>query len=303
MVLEILFWFVAGLGVGFTIGLIPGIHPNTIVVLVPLFSSLQIEPVNLLVFLVSLGIANVFADFIPSMLFGAPDGDSGFAALPGHRLLMAGKGYCAVRLAVVGGLGAIILVLLALPGLMLVVPWLYDASRPYIHLILIGFVTFMIASEQSAWKVFWAVAMFFLSGLVGIFAFQLPVDRWVVLFPILAGFFGIPQLLLQIRRGFTKLPEQNTSHKVLYDDDKTQNAVSVGLGTAGGIFAGFLPGIGSSEIAGFFTIKRNDDSFLTTFGSLAVSNAIMSFLALWLIGNPRSGVAAKIGRASCRERV
>jgi putative membrane protein len=285
MVFEILLWFAAGIGLGTVMGLIPGLHPNTVVLLVPLLAGLQTDSANLLAFLVSLGIVNVFVDFIPSMLLGAPDGEAGLATLPGHRYLMAGNGYAAVRLAVIGGLGAVIVTCLLLPVLALAIPGVYNATRPHIHVLLIGFATLMVASEKTKWKMAWAAATFLVSGAIGLLAFQLPLDRTTLLFPILSGFFGLPHLILQLREKRSKMPEQKS------DAEDRISAGPIGLGTAGGMLAGLLPGVGSAEIAGFLTIGKRDKHFLTTLGSLAAANILMSFLALWLIGNPRSGVA------------
>ncbi len=43
-----------------------------------------------------------FVDFVPSVFIGAPDPDEALSVLPGHRLLMEGRGMAAVRAAAVG---------------------------------------------------------------------------------------------------------------------------------------------------------------------------------------------------------
>ena len=52
-----------------------------------------------------------------------------------------------------------------------------------------------------------------------------------------------------------------------------------------------MPGIGSTEVAGIATIDKNKESFLMTLGAIALANILLSFLAVYLIGKARSGVA------------
>ena len=123
----LLLCLLSGVLVGIATGLIPGFHPNTVFTLVAmsvfLFQGLGNEA--LLVFAVSLAVANTFVDFIPSILFGAPEEDSILSILPGHRMLLNGRGYEAVFLTVVGGLGSMVLVVTGLPFLFFILPIVY----------------------------------------------------------------------------------------------------------------------------------------------------------------------------------
>ena len=119
--LDILLFVLLGTGVGIVFGLVPGLHPNTIVLFVPLISQLGLPAASAIAFVVSIGVSNTFLDFIPSILLGASE-DSGLGAMPGHRMLLQGNGYEAVKLAVIGALGSVIFVVALLPAIVIAVP-------------------------------------------------------------------------------------------------------------------------------------------------------------------------------------
>jgi len=267
-----------------------GIHPNTIVLAVPLLASLNMEPTCLVTFIVALGVANAFGEFIPSMLLSAVDSESGLATLPGQRMLAQGNGLTAIRLAVTGGIVAVGICALAIPLLALSIPAIYATTRPIIWVVLAAFVGTMVLTERLPHKIFWAMVCVLASGAIGLLAFSLPIDRATILFPVFTGFFAFPHMILQIRDG-VQIPKQSYKES---DSGIKQAIRPAALGAAGGALAGLLPGIGSAEIASVLTVEKNDRTFLTTMGALSVSNIVMSFLALWLIGNPRSGVAVAV---------
>ncbi|MEM7813573.1 MAG: tripartite tricarboxylate transporter permease [Candidatus Aenigmatarchaeota archaeon] len=288
--LDVLVCLVGGLSIGLGLGLLPGIHPNMIILAVPLLASLHLSSDQLIASVVSLGVANAFAEFVPSVLLSAADSESGLATLPGQRLLAAGKGLLAVRLAVVGGLVSVALCAVLLAPLAIAIPALYASSRGVIWLVLAAFAMLMVVTERERSKMFWAAVCFMLAGFVGLSAFRLPINRTLVLFPIFTGLFALPHLLLQIRNG-VEVPRQSS----MRTSGALRSALRpAALGTLGGLLSGLLPGIGSAEIASIITVKKDDRSFLTSMGALASSNIMISFLALWLIANPRSGVAVAL---------
>lgn len=284
MFLEILIFLLLGMFFGILFGLAPGIHPNMIILLVPFFAAMDINPFSLLAFIVAMAIANALSDCIPSIILGAPDSDSAFSVLPGHKLLMKGHGYEAIKLTIIGGLGGILFSVLFLPLILLFVPSVYSSAKPFIWLILLSFVFIMILSEK---KKSIAALFFIAAGVIGILSMNLPIDKNFILFPILSGFFGLPLLLLSIKKK-TKIPKQ------VYGKSVEPSMKAISLGSLGGILSGLLPGIGSSEIAGLATTNKKDRSFLMTLGAITTANILLSFLALFLIGNPRSGVAVAV---------
>jgi len=138
MVLALSF-SVSGSVLGACSGMTPGLHVNTLSLLLvssyPLLepsvaglcSSCLVDPVlaPLLVacFIVSAAVTHSFVDFVPSVFLGVPEEGTVLSILPGHRLVLAGRGLEAVRCAATGSLvGALIAVILVLPLQTLMLP-------------------------------------------------------------------------------------------------------------------------------------------------------------------------------------
>lgn len=281
--LEVLMFALAGLIAGIVFGLIPGLHPNLVALFVPLIASISASPVNIITFIVTIAVSNTFVDFIPSMLLGAPEPGKEMAILPAHRMLLEGNGYEAVKLAVVGGLGSVICIILLLAPTAFFIPAVYEIIRPYTHLLLIFIVYLIIASEQ---RKLLSVGCFFAAGIIGIMSSYTNIDRTLVLFPILSGLFGVSTLLLSAK---SNVSIRKTGKEVFITGRQTRRAVL--FGSLGGIFSGLLPGVGASEVAALSSVDKNENSFLITVGAVTISNTIMAILAISLISNPRSGVA------------
>jgi putative membrane protein len=131
---------------------------------------------------------------------------------------------------------------------------------------------------------------FMLAGIVGLLSFQLPLDKTLVLFPVFSGLFGLPVLVLQTKNK-TELPIQTFGERKAVGFGWLRKTKAIIVGTVGGMFSGFLPGVGTSEIGSMATVDRNDRSFLIVMGAIVTSNVLLSFICLGLIGKGRSGVA------------
>jgi putative membrane protein len=105
VLIEILISVFLGVVCGLVTGLLPGIHINLVGTILVSFSAgifLKLNPIFLVVFIVSLAIAHTFFDFIPSIFLGCPDTETQLSILPGHQMLKEGKGYEAVMLTAYG---------------------------------------------------------------------------------------------------------------------------------------------------------------------------------------------------------
>jgi putative membrane protein len=288
-VLTIALFLVLGIVFGVIMGLLPGIHPNMIVLVVPFLIAANLDVPPMLAFIVAMGVTNTVVDFVPSIIFGAPDEGSELAVLPGHRMLLAGEGYNAVKLCAIGSLGAMIFIAALLPALALVVPPLYELISPVIVFLLIGMVIFMVLSEPKNRKVL-AVLVFALAGAIGLTLDYLPINSALILFPIFSGFFGVSVLVMQMKNS-RPVPRQKDGALVF--SRKALNR-SIVFGSLAGVVAGFMPGVGSSEIAGIVSTSKNQKSFLVTMGALTAANTLLAIVCLWLISKPRSGLAVTI---------
>jgi putative membrane protein len=285
MFLEILLFTFLGIGAGVVTGLIPGLHPNTVFVLVLslTFFLTGIPTPLVLAFVISLAVSNTFTDFLPSILFGAPDPATALSVLPGHRFLLAGRGYEALFLTVIGGLGVAILTLLTLPLLLYLIPWIYTAIHPYIHLILLFIVLWMVLTERGAAKLY-SLLVFLLVGTFGFVSLNsLPSE--IVLFPALTGLFAFSTLSVSFQ-SMASIPEQEIAEEI-----EGNHARGILTGWLAGWLAGILPGIGAAQAgviaAQVFRAKVRD--FLTALGGINTANILFTFIVFYTLGKTRSG--------------
>ncbi len=299
MFLEIFAMVLIGVLFGIFTGLAPGIHVNlvalTVLALFPTLSSYGLPTEAIISFIISLGITHTFLDFLPGIFLGAPEDDTALSILPGHRLLLEGRGLEAVYLTVIGGVGVVLIAVLMMPLLLKVLPFIYNSIKLYIHWLLIAIVTVMIFTEKKMKKL-WALLVFALSGLLGVIVLNSMIIQPVqVFFPLFTGLFGISTLLISLKAR-TKIPKQ----------DKTFGSVSKSLAISGivkgffsGLIVGLLPGVGSAQAGTLvqqITRKENTREFLISLGGINTANALFALLALYTIGRPRSGAAVVVGK-------
>jgi putative membrane protein len=294
MIFEILFFSFFGILVGLLFGIVPGLHVNVILPLLLSLASLsKIDSYYVAAFIVSVAVTEIFVNFISSIFIGAPDADSALSVLPGHKMLLEGRGYEAIKLIVIGGIGALILSLAIVFLLSQIFKVIYELSRPYVHWLLIAITLFMIATEKKLTKIFSAVFIFFLSGFLGVIALNSSLTHSNVLFPILTGLFGLPTLLTSVFEK-ARIPKQE-SDEVLKISGK-EILRSIFLGSLAGVIVGFLPAIGISEAAVIVQYFGSNDArnFLITLSGISIGNEIFSLISLYLVNNPRSGASIAI---------
>ncbi|MEM5883087.1 MAG: tripartite tricarboxylate transporter permease [Candidatus Aenigmatarchaeota archaeon] len=297
MIFETLTFCLIGIAFGMVCGLVPGFHVNLIVPILLSFSFLVKNPYFLAVLIVSTSITEIFMNFIPSIFLGAPDEDTSLSILPGHRLLLEGRGYEAIRLTVLGGVLSLILSLVFISAFGNVFTYLYEISRPYVHYLITFVVILMIASEKKWKKIFYSILIIFLSGFLGVITLNSSlVPQQDALFPILTGLFGLSTLILSLsERAFIPKQEEDSNLKI----SNFRIIKSVILGCFAGIIVGLLPAIGVSQAATLvqYLSKTNDErSFLITVSGINVGNEVFSLVNLFLVGNPRSGSSVAVQR-------
>lgn len=298
MLIEILFFSLLGIIIGVLLGLFPGIHLNNIVPLVLLLLPFVSSPSYLAVLVVSTAIAQVFTSFIPSIYLGAPDGDNNaLSILPGHRLLLEGRGYEAIRLTVIGGLAALIASIIFVLFLGNYVSTIYSISRPYIHYALLAVLAFMIFSEKNLKKMLATILIILLSGVLGVLVLNSSlVPQQNVLFVTFAGLFAISTLIVAIAQK-AKIPTQTIDEKI--QESRLNIAKSIVLGLVAGVLVGLLPAIGVSQAATFMQYiggLGEARTFLVTLSGINTANEVVSLNSLYLISNPRSGASVAIER-------
>lgn len=291
MLVEIIIALILGILFGTFSGLAPGIHINLVSLLLLTISPFLLtftSPIVLAAFIVSMGVTHTFLDAVPSIFLGAPDEAQALNVLPGHKLLLEGRGYEAVKLSVIGALISLIAVILITPILIPIIVPFYEFIQPYIGYILIFVVGYMTLSEKTIKEKLWALAIFLLSGVLGLLVFNIP-NLNQPLFPLLSGLFGVSTLVLSLNEK-VKIPEQSFTKTVFIETKNKVKAVFAAVFT--GSLAGLFPGLGPAQVA---TIGMNivgdigEYAYMILVGGIGTVNFVFSLVALYTIEKARNG--------------
>jgi len=288
MFLEITIALLLGVLAGTFTGLIPGIHVNLISLMVLSASAYFLGVVNeitIAVFIISMAITHTFLDSIPGIFLGAPDGDMVLGVLPGHKMLLQGEGYQAVKLTVIGSFFGLVLSVGLIPFLIPVVTIVYDNLKEFMGWILIGIVTFMIWKER---KKLAALFQFLLAGTLGLIVLNFPALE-SPLFPMLSGLFGIATLVVSLNNK-VKIPDQEIGKKLTVKKSILARAVGVSVFSGGSV--ALLPGLGSAQagiLGNYLTGDLGDKGFLILIGGINTVNMVVSLLTFYALEKARNG--------------
>ncbi|MFA6088790.1 MAG: tripartite tricarboxylate transporter permease [Candidatus Woesearchaeota archaeon] len=291
MILEILIAMCIGIFIGIFTGLTPGLHVNMVSLLALTFSPIILHyttPIGIAVFIISMCITHTFLDFIPSVFLGAPNEDTALSILPGHKLLLMGKAYDAIRLTVIGSLGGLIFCIVLIPLIIPLFIFVYPFVKLYIGILLIIMVLYMILRDKH--KIL-SLIVFLFSGILGIFVFSIP-NLKDPLFPLLSGLFGISTLLISLSED-TKVPKQDLKPSIFLSKKKIFK--SLGLATFAGTLTAFFPGMGTSQgavIASEIDRSKSDTKdweFIILVGGIAMVNFVLSLITFYTINKGRNG--------------
>ncbi len=288
MLLEFLLAALLGIFAGIFTGLVPGVHINLVSVLVLSASGFFLQytsPFVIAAFIIAMAITHTFLDNIPSIFLGAPDTGTVLGVLPGHRMLLQGQGYLAVKITTWGSLLGLILVTLLIPLIAPIVPIFFPFLQKFMGWILLSVVAFMVLHEK---RKLLALVFFLLSGVLGLITLNSSVKT--PLFPLLSGLFGISTLLLSLNEKVNIPPQEITEHT------KMKKSVVV-KASAASLFSGscvsLFPGVGAGEAALLGNAltggKLGDKGFLFLVGAINTINMAMALLTFYALGKPRNG--------------
>ena len=298
----------AGAGMGTFSGLVPGIHVNTLAaVMLASYPAMEaslsgfLDPQSAAVAvcccIMSASVIHSLLDFVPSVFVGAPDSEDCVSVLPGHRLLLQGKGMAAVRSAAVGSLvGTSAAILLAIP-----LQWLMlsgaegvlDRISPFM---VAGAALVVILAQFRRGAGSAGMAAFLVSGALGAAVMWLPIPseglfgEGSLMFPMLCGLFGVPVLLEASSEG--RPPPQ------IDDGNDPQVAIAGLRGVVRGCVAGWFPGITATvgaSVSACFMPENRPDRFIAVVASIGSVTAVLSLVTLSVSGSGRSGTALAIG--------
>jgi putative membrane protein len=290
-----------GASLGTVSGLVPGVHANNFALLLAAAApSLPGPPAAVGAAMLAAGIVHTFLDVVPALAFGVPDAAMAATALPGHRLVLAGRGREALRLSALGsGLAVVFALPLAVPVTEAMVA-AYPLVRRHLPVALAVVVAALLATERSLRSAAAGLVVLVLAGALGAVALDLPAGGPLavggMLAPLFAGLFGAPVLV--DAAGGDGVPPQTDAAVAL---DRRAVASTTLAGTAGGALVGYLPGV-SSAIAAVLALpavpgRAGDRGYLVATSGANTATAIFALFALFALGTPRTGVLVALDRA------
>lgn len=295
-ILIILFALLLGCCAGVITGLIPGLHTNTIAVIALSISAILTKFFSLTgvgVFLVSMVVVHSFVDFIPATFLGAPEAETALSVLPGHKMLLEGKGYQALVLTVIGGIGAFLVGLAILPFFFVFLGKGYLFLTKIIPYILILFSVAFILIEKGLKQKIWALLVFLFSGVLGLIVLN-NVNITQPLFPLLTGLFGISTLIISMS-GTNKMPRQSLDvNEKFFTKNKFLDYLKAAFSS---VVVSILPAIGAAQatvIAQGFVRFKNYKDYLVIIGGINTVSSIFVLTTFYLIGKARTGVMATL---------
>ncbi|ELY99030.1 hypothetical protein C482_10751 [Natrialba chahannaoensis JCM 10990] len=294
LTLQLLAWTLAGASLGSLSGLVPGLHANNFALLLAgIAASVPGPPLFVGCAMLAAGVVHTFLNAVPAMALGVPDAEMAVTALPGHRLVLDGRGYEAIRLS---ALGSILAVLVAVPLAIPVtsaVTAVYPTLRSNLPLVLAMVVVALVASEYTWRARLGGLLSFSLAAALGVLTLDLspdaPLEAGGMLAPLFAGLFGAPVLIDAIfgsgippqRDGTIELPRWLVGATAL-------------AGALAGAVVGYIPGISAAiaAVAVLVLVPGNagDRGYIVATSGVDTANTIFALFALVAIGQPRTGV-------------
>ncbi|USZ68635.1 tripartite tricarboxylate transporter permease [Halorussus salilacus] len=283
-----------GVALGTASGLVPGLHVNNLALLLASVAPAVPGPPRLVgAAMLAAGVVHSFLDAVPALALGVPDPAMAATALPGHRLVIAGRGREAIRLSALGsGLAVALAVPLAVPVTHLMTT-AYPTLRAHMPVVLGAVTGFLVVSERTPRAAVGGAAAFLASAGLGYATLDVnpaaPLDAGGMLTPLFAGLFGAP-ILLDALSG-SGVPEQDDATVAI---PRRAVGVTALAGAVAGAVVGYLPGV-SSAIAAVLALTAVPGStgargFVVTTSGVNTANTIFALFALAALGAPRTGV-------------
>ena len=282
-----------GIALGTCSGLTPGLHANNFALLLAGFApAIPAEPLYVGAAMLAAGVTHTFLDIVPALALGVPDPAMAPTALPGHKLVLQGRGREALRLS---ALGSALAVAFAVP---LAIPVTAAMERVYPTIaanltVVMGTVSaLLVVTERTMLARLGAAIALTASGILGLLTLDVPTGGVLpagdMLAPLFAGLFGAP-ILIEALDGEGVPPQ---------DDERITTSrgfvLSVALvGTLSGAIVGYLPGISSAiAAAGALVVlpHRGPRAFVVATSGVSTANTVFALFALVALGSPRTGV-------------
>ncbi|MEF8838616.1 MAG: tripartite tricarboxylate transporter permease [Haloarculaceae archaeon] len=283
----------SGITLGTVSGLTPGLHANNFALLLGAVApAIPGPPGHVAAAMLAAAVVHTFLDVVPALSLGVPDAAMAASALPGHRLVLAGRGREALRLSALGSLLAICFAVpLAIPLTEAMVA-AYPAIRAHLPTLLAMIGLLLVTTELGRRRQLGAAISLAGSGLLGIatldLSLQAPLGSGNALTPLFAGLFGAP-VLIEALTGDGVPPQEDPTITI-----SRPVVILVALvGTVAGAIVGFVPGVSSAIAAtGALVVipSKGPRAFVVATSGVNTSNAVFALFALIALGSPRTGV-------------
>lgn len=295
---TLLAYTICGVALGTVSGLVPGIHANAFALLLAATApSLSGPSTGVAVAVLAAGVTHTFLDVVPALALGVPDAAMAAGSLPGHRLVLGGRGREALRLSALGSGGALLVALpVAVPLTALVRrnEQLLVASLP---LVLAGVFALLVFAERRPWRMVAAAFLVVLSGALGLVTLDRPFEGLVsvggVLTPLFGGLFGLPVLVDAARGG--GVPPQDGARIAAKPSTVGRAALA---GVAGGGLVGYVPGV-SAGVAATLSLPfagsgSPDRTYVVATSGANTATAVFALFSLVALDAPRTGVTVAL---------
>ncbi len=294
--------FVAGgAALGTVSGLTPGLHANNFALLLASVAPAIPGPPRFVgAAMLAAGVVHTFLDVVPALALGVPDAAMAASALPGHRLVLAGRGREALRLSALGSGAAVALAVpLSVPVTRLMTA-VYPVVDAHLALVLVALAALLVLTESGPLARVGGVLALALSAGLGVVALPLspdaPLDAGGMLAPLFGGLFGAPLLLDAARGG--GVPDQDDAALAL---GGRSLGVAAASGTLSGAVVAYVPGV-SSAVAAVLAllaapVPEGSRGFLVVTSGVNTANTVFALFALVALGTPRTGVLVAVDDA------
>jgi len=289
-------WAAAGAALGAGAGLVPGLHPNTLAtgaLLVGLDGGAPARAASLLLGGV-LG-AWTFANAIPLVVLGVPDGEDAPALLPGQRMAREGHARAALRASARGSLVGLAFGCAAAVAIVLAVEradpdGLVQAATPAVQALALAV---LVGTDPVGPARASLVAG--LAGALGVVALDLPVASPLglpstPLAPLFIGLFGLPALVHAARAGAPPAEIGTLVDRSPRPPGPAPGLLGSGLGLVAGTFAGFTSGPATAIAA--VAWSGSDRDLMATTAAVNTSAVCVATGMLHALGRTRTGVHA-----------
>lgn len=274
--------FICGVILGIISGFVPGLHSNTIVAAL---SSIGIGNNDLMILIIALFPAHIISSFIPAIFFGIPEEGTVISVLPGHRMVLEGKGLTALKVVIFSCLFSALLCISVFALSLDFFPFVYELIKPYMkYIVLILSLFFIIRSKDM----FLSALVFISAGILGYYSLNSGVyDPFM---PLFSGMFAVGAILNYKQRIIPKQKDEKMEFGFL--------KYSI-AGVVLGMFADLIPGVSSpSQVATFMTIflPLNTMGFLAAISAVSVSEGMFSLATAASIEKSRIGTTVWLSK-------